>query len=181
MPRSAKTRADALLHPLRVKILAQLALGGQLRTSDIAGAIGEAANKISYHIAKLEEAGAVVRVARSGDQRETWWQIPDGGVAIHDDEVSREQLPTLAAMAGAYKQEMLLKSLNFTFGREDMPAFQGDRLIGLSEDSARKAATILSTAFKKIAKLADENALTNSPTDVVYFLNAELLPIQPAE
>lgn len=71
-------RLRALNHPLRLRIFTEITIHGRLRTSDIAAAVGEPANKVSYHLSALARAGAIKHAeapAHSTDGRETWWGL----------------------------------------------------------------------------------------------------------
>ncbi len=70
---------QAISHPIRSKILRTLVLGEPMRVSDVAAAVGEAPNSVSYHLRQLEKAGITTRVdpVAGHDGRETWWAVPD--------------------------------------------------------------------------------------------------------
>lgn len=171
----SREQIDALLHPLRIRILAELTSSEKLRTSDIATALGEAPNKISYHASILEKEGLISKVKSQTDQRETWWKMEFEGIHIEDENISREQLPAIVAIMSGFKQQMLLESLNYTYSRSGYAMLQCDRLIPLSKRNAEKAREILTEAYRKVQEL--DNA---QDADDLYYIESQLLPLRPA-
>lgn len=172
--KASREQIDALLHPLRIRILAELTSSEKLRTSDIATALGEAPNKISYHASILEKEGLISKVKSQTDQRETWWKMEFEGIHIEDENISREQLPAIVAIMSGFKQQMLLESLNYTFGRSGYAMLQCDRLIPLSKSNAEKAREILTEAYRKVQELDD-----SQDADDLYYIESQLLPLRP--
>ncbi|MDO5025970.1 MAG: winged helix-turn-helix domain-containing protein [Trueperella sp.] len=70
--------------PKRMSILYELAFqDGRARVSDLAKALGEAPNSVSYHIRELAKAGIVEKVdSPATDARETWYRIVGNGLDI---------------------------------------------------------------------------------------------------
>src|SRR5689334_9036883 len=65
----------ALAHPLRQKILYRLELDGHGRAADLAQALDEAANSISFHLRTLARAGLVVEAPElARDKRDRVWR-----------------------------------------------------------------------------------------------------------
>ncbi|GAB2452857.1 ArsR/SmtB family transcription factor [Xylanimonas ulmi] len=65
----------ALAHPLRVKILLQLERDGHGRASDVAKALGEPPNSVSFHLRTLARAGLVVEAPElARDRRDRVWR-----------------------------------------------------------------------------------------------------------
>jgi len=78
-PERALELLRVLSQPVRVKILRAMVDGRAMRVSDVAAAIGEAPNSVSYHLRQLEKAGVARRAEPDPrrDGRETWWTVPD--------------------------------------------------------------------------------------------------------
>ncbi|AZZ41912.1 ArsR family transcriptional regulator [Acidipropionibacterium jensenii] len=68
-----------LTQPVRQKIVRTLMVADAMRVSDIAAAIGEPANSVSYHLRQLARIGVAHTTEPPGDRdsRETWWVIDD--------------------------------------------------------------------------------------------------------
>lgn len=70
--------------PKRMDILYELAFHDEgARVSDLAKALGQAPNSISYHIRELAKVGIVEKIERpDGDARETWYRVSQDGLRI---------------------------------------------------------------------------------------------------
>ena len=68
-----------LAHPLRVKLLGALRLGGPATASGLAKLLGESSGATSYHLRQLEKFGFVVETEGGASQKERWWR------AAHQD------------------------------------------------------------------------------------------------
>lgn len=80
-----------LAQPVRRKIVRTLMVSDAMRVSDIAAAIGEPANSVSYHLRRLAGIGVAhtTEPAGSHDSRETWWVIDDWhGLSIEPSQIS---------------------------------------------------------------------------------------------
>ncbi|GAA4735672.1 helix-turn-helix domain-containing protein [Isoptericola chiayiensis] len=65
----------AIAHPLRQKILMQLAVLEHARATDLAQAVGEPANSVSFHLRTLARAGMVVEAPElARDKRDRVWR-----------------------------------------------------------------------------------------------------------
>ncbi len=73
-----------IANPKRMDILYELAFHDEgARVSDIAKALGEAPNSVSYHVRELAKAGIVEKMEGvAGDARETWYRVAQGGITI---------------------------------------------------------------------------------------------------
>ncbi|WP_257477491.1 ArsR/SmtB family transcription factor [Acidipropionibacterium jensenii] len=81
----------SLAQPVRRKIVRTLMVSDAMRVSDIAAAIGEPANSVSYHLRQLARIGVAhtTEPAGSHDSRETWWVIDDWhGLSIKPSQIS---------------------------------------------------------------------------------------------
>lgn len=66
----------ALAHPLRMRLVVELATQGSARAADLAKTIGEPANSVSFHLRQLARYGLIVEDSeRSADGRERWWRL----------------------------------------------------------------------------------------------------------
>ncbi|MDA8410595.1 MAG: helix-turn-helix domain-containing protein [Treponema sp.] len=68
-----------LAHPLRVRLLGALRLGGPATASGLARLLGESSGATSYHLRQLEKFGFVVETEGGTSQKERWWR------AAHQD------------------------------------------------------------------------------------------------
>ena len=76
------TTLHALAHPLRVRILDELAMYGPLTASGLGERLGESSGSTSYHLRQLERHGLVAEDARRGTARERWWGRVPGSVTL---------------------------------------------------------------------------------------------------
>lgn len=74
----------ALTHPLRMRLLGELSRRGTARAVDLAGALGEPANSVSFHLRQLAKYGLIEENPdRAESGRERWWrQVSDRGFQI---------------------------------------------------------------------------------------------------
>jgi len=68
-----------LAHPLRVRILGALRLGGPATASGLAKLLGDSSGATSYHLRQLEKFGFVVETEGGASRKERWWR------AAHND------------------------------------------------------------------------------------------------
>jgi DNA-binding transcriptional ArsR family regulator len=68
----------ALAHPLRVRIVGRLRVGGPATATMLADDLGESSGATSYHLRALAKAGFVEEEVGRGTGRERWWR------AAHD-------------------------------------------------------------------------------------------------
>ena len=65
----------AIAHPLRQRILMELAVLGHARAADLARATGEPANSVSFHLRVLARAGMIVEAPEHArDRRDRVWK-----------------------------------------------------------------------------------------------------------
>lgn len=72
----------ALAHPLRVRILDELAMYGPLTASGLGERLGESSGSTSYHLRQLEKHGLVAEDAARGTAKERWWMRVPGSVTL---------------------------------------------------------------------------------------------------
>ena len=77
----------AVTHPLRMRLLGELSRRATARVVDLASALGEPANSVSFHLRQLAKYGLIeVNPERSGNGRERWWRMTsDRGFEIDLD------------------------------------------------------------------------------------------------
>lgn len=74
----------AITHPLRMRLLGELARRGTARAKDLAELLDEPANSVSFHLRQLARYGLIEPDPdHDGDRRERWWrQTSDRGFHI---------------------------------------------------------------------------------------------------
>ncbi|WP_446665305.1 ArsR/SmtB family transcription factor [Flexivirga sp. B27] len=99
-PRALK----ALAHPMRMRLISELATRGSCRAVDLAKALGEPANSVSFHLRQLARYGLVVEDTERGtDGRERWWRTPSAqGFIVNLDELRK--LPGGPQAVGVFEQ-----------------------------------------------------------------------------
>lgn len=120
-PRALK----ALAHPLRLRIIAELATRGACRAVDLAKALGQPANSVSFHLRQLARYGLVVEDPEGRtDGRERWWRTPSSeGFTVNLEEL--RNLPGGAQAVSVFEQltEGTAHALvSVAFSRIDAPA-----------------------------------------------------------
>lgn len=66
----------AVTHPLRMRLLGELARRGSARVVDLAKALGEPANSVSFHLRQLAKHGLIEENPdRAENGRERWWRM----------------------------------------------------------------------------------------------------------
>lgn len=85
-PRALK----ALAHPLRMRLIGELSTRGSMRAVDLANAVDEPANSVSFHLRQLAKYGVIEQDDdRAADGRERWWRMPsDQGFRINPAELA---------------------------------------------------------------------------------------------
>jgi Predicted transcriptional regulators len=94
----------ALAHPMRMRLVGELATRGSCRAVDLANALDEPANSVSFHLRQLARYGLVVEdTERSTDGRERWWRTPSAqGFVVNLDELRK--LPGGPQAVGVFEQ-----------------------------------------------------------------------------
>ena len=70
----------AIAHPVRNRILTELAAGGPMRAADLAQELGIPANQASFHLRQLAKYGLIVEAPEAArDQRDRVWRSADDG------------------------------------------------------------------------------------------------------
>jgi len=89
---------------MRMRLIGELATRGPRRAVDLAKALEEPANSVSFHLRQLARYGLIVEDTERGtDGRERWWQTPsEQGFIVNLEELRK--LPGGAQAVGAFKQ-----------------------------------------------------------------------------
>ncbi|UKJ64107.1 helix-turn-helix transcriptional regulator [Cellulosimicrobium cellulans] len=125
----------AIAHPLRQRILMELAVLGHARAADLAQATGEPANSVSFHLRVLAKAGMIVEAPEHArDRRDRVWKNVAQSYAVEPgtpDAVRHVVRPALA-----WAEE--------TFRRGSETGAREDRILALSTLvlTAEQAATM---------------------------------------
>ena len=90
----------AITHPVRMQLLGELSRRGSARVVDLAHAVDQPANSVSFHLRQLARYGLVEADPERGtDGRERWWRMTsDRGFEV-DVDAMREQDGGEAAVA----------------------------------------------------------------------------------
>ena len=76
----------ALAHPVRQRILMQLSVLEHARAADLAEAIGQPANSVSFHLRVLAKAGMIVEAPEHArDKRDRVWTNVDQSYRVKSD------------------------------------------------------------------------------------------------
>jgi DNA-binding transcriptional ArsR family regulator len=98
----------AIAHPLRQKLLMQLAVMDHARAADLARAVGEPANSVSFHLRVLARAGMIVEAPEHArDKRDRVWTNAASSFNVTTDSpAAREAIlqPALRWAADVYTQ-----------------------------------------------------------------------------
>lgn len=99
-PRALK----ALAHPMRMRLIGELATRGACRAVDLAKSLDEPANSVSFHLRQLARYGLVIEDFEHGtDRRERWWRTPSAqGFIVDLDELRK--LPGGPLAVGVFQQ-----------------------------------------------------------------------------
>ena len=149
-PAEEAARLLALLtHPIRSKILRTMVHGEPMRVSDVAQAVGEPANSVSYHMRALEKAGVAQRhvPAEGADGRETWWVIPDWK-GLSFDPASIRGLPGGEAVIAQFEQTEAAQILEL-FSMARLEATEALGLPGLRADGPLRLTRAEAQAFQE--------------------------------
>nr|WP_300338179.1 helix-turn-helix domain-containing protein [Actinomyces sp.] len=150
LPAEEALRLLALLnHPVRSRILRTMVHGEPMRVSDVARAVGEPANSVSYHMRALEKAGIAQRhvPAEGADGRETWWVIPDWR-GLSFDPASIRDLPGGQAAVAQFEQAEATQILEL-FSVARMEAAEALGLPGLRADGPLRLTRQEAQAFQE--------------------------------
>lgn len=95
-----------LAHPIRMRLLNELADRFSATSAQLAAALGESRGSTSYHLRQLERHGFVVDDPTRGTQRERYWTQRPGGWMVPAFDLAQE--PASAAAVDVMMRETLL-------------------------------------------------------------------------
>lgn len=97
---------SALAHPLRIRLVAEMATREAVRATDLASALDEPVNSVSFHLRQLARYGLIERAEGAGtDGRERWWRMAsDTGFRV--DPAALLRMEGGAGAVGAMEQLM---------------------------------------------------------------------------
>lgn len=178
-------RLKVLAHPHRVRLLWELSAVASARTGDLASAIGQPVNKVSYHLKQLADAGAIVRTTAPAastdgkvDGRETWWKLASTGGVTYDftDPAVLASAADIQRMGSELRNLLELRSFELNRDRAwhmidsgfNVPLTRAEaddywrRLCDLTDDLLTRRAERLGTGFDH---------------DVEYYLDLTFIPV----
>ena len=159
----------ALAHPLRQRLLQLMRRHRHIRAADAAAELGEPANKISFHLRVLADAGLITEAPeKARDRRDRVWTASEGSWSLGDAEnpVADEALGNAVIRSLVAEHHELVRRVaawapEFTSGRDT-------RVHGaFTRSSARLTEAEfedLMTVIVRAIRDAEENHDENSPS-----------------
>jgi DNA-binding transcriptional ArsR family regulator len=145
----------AFAHPIRQRILRELAVRNHARAADLAVWLGEPANTLSFHLRTLAKAGLVREVAeKARDRRDRVWELVSQGGYSFDEPISNPAVSAYMSarvdwlhrlLAGELDTELTVSAVQF-----------GGALLTKAE--AEQFAAELGEVLTKWRRLGAENA-----------------------
>ena len=101
-----------LAHPLRLKILGALRIGGPATASGLAETLGESSGATSYHLRQLEKFGFVVEDSGRASKKERWWKAAHRNTRFDEASLVGPGMGTeghelLSVIASTYYERMI--------------------------------------------------------------------------
>lgn len=126
-PRSLR----ALAHPVRNRMLYELAARGSARAADLAQVTGVPANAVSFHLRELAKYHLIEEApGESHDKRERWWRLAsESGFRFRPEDLDDEGKQIIRAFdahTAAHVHEMLERFFAARLADPEMPGNQGD-------------------------------------------------------
>lgn len=120
-----------------MRLLHEIADRPAARAADLAEALGEPANSVSFHLRQLERYGFVEQdIERGSDRREKWWRSTNrdgfrltGGTDDADQAVARRLVQTI----GVHTHSAVDEWLNAVVGDEEQTSVNHDVRFHLSD------------------------------------------------
>ncbi|AFV89244.1 HTH_20 multi-domain protein [Acidipropionibacterium acidipropionici ATCC 4875] len=183
-PERALELLRAIAHPVRAKILRTMMFGEPMRVSDVAAAVEEPANSVSYHLRQLARAG-ITRTTEpedAHDRRETWWVVDDwSGVSI--DPGAIRSLPGGGAVLSALDTadasdlaDVFSMARAEAAERAGLPALRGDGPLLLTEAEARALVEAVSSLSERARARSREHADAHDADVGRYDLRVAIMP-----
>jgi DNA-binding transcriptional ArsR family regulator len=145
----------AFAHPIRQRILKELAVRTHARAADLAVWLGEPANTLSFHLRTLAKAGLVREAAeKARDKRDRVWELVSQGGYSFEEPVSNPAVSAYMSgridwlhrlLAGELDDERFVSAVQFAGAL-------------LTKDEARQFAAELGEVLTRWRRLGAENA-----------------------
>jgi DNA-binding transcriptional ArsR family regulator len=170
----------ALAHPLRQKILYRLELDGHGRAADLAQALAEPANSISFHLRTLARAGLVVEAPElARDRRDRVWRNAADTYDVAPGTPGMEVLIT------GYVDWLRAAMTRRDAGTTEQPVKVRVTSLTLSAEEARGLADELGAVLDRWAEasLRGARADVETPREIYHLITAvgpSTLPDEPA-
>ena len=139
----------AIAHPVRNRILGELAAAGPSRAADLAADLGIAANTASFHLRQLAKYGLIEEAPEAGrDRRDRVWRLVDeGGLTIDTGQLAaapggKAAVEVFNRTAGAWAHHVVDAAYA---GDRDPGALRSisDHTLRLTRDEARELAAAI--------------------------------------
>jgi DNA-binding transcriptional ArsR family regulator len=159
----------ALAHPLRQRILFELTTRGHARAADLAQALGEPANSVSFHLRVLARAGLIAEAPEHArDKRDRVWRPVADRYAV---EPTTPGYDAVTAPVLAWARDVLTARTPPGEAAADQPLHLGTvnqaRLTRAeAQQLAAELAAVLDTWRARGSRAADDEAA--DPTRIVY-------------
>lgn len=163
----------AIAHPLRQRILMELAVRGHARAADLAQATGEPANSVSFHLRVLAKAGMIVEAPEHArDRRDRVWKNVAQSYAVEPgtpDAVRHVVRPALAWAEETFRRG------SETGGREDR-ILALSTLVLTAEQAATMSRELAELLERWTASSLEEGRATPQERRETYQVLAVLAP-----
>ncbi len=161
----------AFTHPLRMRLLGELSRRGTARVVDLAGAVGEPANSVSFHLRQLAKHGLIEEnPERAENGRERWWRMTsDRGFEIDLDAMLHHDggaAATATVRRGAEAHVLALhRAVHQTPDPAEVPS--GERRTISDDFALRLSDTELQQMRREVAELLDRwTDISRALTDI---------------
>ena len=168
----------AIAHPVRNRILTELAAGGPMRSADLAQELAIPANQASFHLRQLAKYGLIVEAPEAArDQRDRVWRsADDGSLSIDVGAMEKEPGGKAAATvflrnAAGYAHQLV----DAAYGRDRRPETHRstmDTAVRLTKDEAAE----LSAEVAALVQQWTERNQGRGDGRTTYAFHAMLLP-----
>lgn len=158
-------RLKGLAHPVRARLMAVLAADGPMKVADLAAAVGEPANSVSFHVRQLEKYGLAARVEAPDDAPagESWWGGVERSIILDprqwegdEGEAARVQLRELLAASALDRVSGVMAAID-SERDTGLPSAAGSRTYmgRLTNEEAADFSERLRAILEEMATLAD--------------------------
>ncbi len=178
----------ALAHPARIALLRELGSIGPAKVSDLADAVNEAPNSVSFHLRQLAKYGLVRRATPPAEasRRESWWELVGRGASFDPTKLPEgaAAAEAMAALDGALvamledRHQRVMRALRIYKEMPEMPCSIVMSSMVLTPAQARE----LDDALQDLVKTWSDRAKQNQPVEggVRFDVAIEVFPDVPA-